>query len=29
MVFGCDAYVHITKENKSKLDEKVEKCILI
>jgi hypothetical protein len=28
-VFGCDAYVHIPKENKSKLDKKVEKCIII
>jgi hypothetical protein len=28
-VFGCDAYVHIPKENKSKLDKKDEKCIFI
>ena len=28
-VFGCDAYVHVPKENKSKLDKKVEKCIFI
>jgi hypothetical protein len=28
-VFGCDAYVHVTKENKSKLDKKAEKCIFI
>jgi hypothetical protein len=28
-VFGCDAYVHIPKENMSKLDKKVEKCIFI
>jgi hypothetical protein len=28
-VFGCDAYVHIPKENRSKLDKKVEKCIFI
>jgi hypothetical protein len=28
-VFGCDAYVHVQKENKSKLDNKSEKCIFI
>jgi hypothetical protein len=28
-VFGCEAYVHVPKENKSKLDKKVEKCIFI
>jgi hypothetical protein len=28
-VFGCDSYVHIPKENRSKLDNKVEKCIFI
>jgi hypothetical protein len=28
-VFGCEAYVHVTKENKSKIDKKVEKCIFI
>ena len=28
-LFGCDAYVHIPKENRSKLDKKVEKCIFI
>jgi hypothetical protein len=28
-VFGCEAYVHIPKENKSKLNKKVEKCIFI
>jgi hypothetical protein len=28
-VFGCDAYVHIPKENTSKLDKKAEKCIFI
>jgi hypothetical protein len=27
--FGCDAYVHVPKENESKLDNKVEKCIFI
>jgi hypothetical protein len=29
MVFGCDVYVHIPKENRSKLDKKAEKCIFI
>ena len=28
-VFGCDAYVHVLKENKSKLDKKGEKCNFI
>jgi hypothetical protein len=28
-VFGCDAYVHVLKENRSKLDNKAEKCIFI
>jgi hypothetical protein len=28
-VFGCDAYVHVPKENMSKLDKKVEKFIFI
>jgi hypothetical protein len=28
-VFGCDAYVHVSKENRSKLDKKVEKCTFI
>jgi hypothetical protein len=28
-VFGCDAYVHLLKENISKLDKKVENCIFI
>jgi hypothetical protein len=28
-VFGCEAYVHVPKENMSKLDKKVEKCIFI
>ena len=28
-VFGCDAYVHVPKKNKSKLDNKSEKCIFI
>jgi hypothetical protein len=28
-VFGCDSYVHIPKENRSKLDKKAEKCIFI
>jgi hypothetical protein len=25
----CDAYVHVPKENRSKLDKNVEKCIFI
>jgi hypothetical protein len=28
-VVGCQAYVHVPKENESKLDKKVEKCIFI
>jgi hypothetical protein len=28
-VFGCEAYVHVPKENESKLDNNVEKCIFI
>jgi hypothetical protein len=28
-VFGCDVYVHVPKENKTKLDKRVEKCIFI
>jgi hypothetical protein len=28
-VFGCDPYVHVPKENRSKMDKKVEKCIFI
>jgi hypothetical protein len=28
-VFGCDSYVHVLKENRSKLDNKDEKCIFI
>jgi hypothetical protein len=28
-VFGCDAYVHVPKENRSKVDNKSEKCIFI
>jgi hypothetical protein len=28
-VFGSDAYVHVPKENMSKLDKKVEKCIFV
>ena len=28
-VFGCDAYMHIPKEKRSKLDNKVVKCIFI
>jgi hypothetical protein len=29
IVFGCDAYVHVPKENRSKLDNKAEKCIFM
>jgi hypothetical protein len=28
-VFGCEAYVHVPKENRSKIDKKVGKCIFI
>jgi hypothetical protein len=28
-VFGCDAYVHVPKENMIKLDKKAKKCIFI
>jgi hypothetical protein len=28
-VFGCDAYVHVPKENRSKMDNKDEKFIFI
>jgi hypothetical protein len=28
-VFGCDAYVHVPRENRSNLDKKAEKCIFI
>eukprot|EP00253_Pinus_taeda_P028404 PITA_28404 len=28
-VFGCDAYVHVPKEKRTKLDSKYEKCIFI
>jgi hypothetical protein len=28
-VFVCDDYVHVPKENRSKLDDKVEKCTFI
>jgi hypothetical protein len=28
-VFGCDAYVHVPKENMIKIDKKAEKCIFI
>ena len=27
--FGCDAYVHVPKDKRSKLDNKAEKCICI
>jgi hypothetical protein len=28
-VFGCDAFVHVPKEKRSKLDKKEVKCIFI
>jgi hypothetical protein len=28
-VFGCEAYVHVPKENMSKLDKKAKQCIFI
>jgi hypothetical protein len=28
-VFGCEAYVHTLKENRSKLEKKAKKCIFI
>ena len=28
-VFGCDAYVHVPKEKRRKLDNKADKCIFI
>jgi hypothetical protein len=28
-LFGCDAYLHVPKENKSKMYKKIEKCIFI
>jgi hypothetical protein len=28
-LFGCDAFVHVPKEKKSKLDNKAIKCIFI
>jgi hypothetical protein len=28
-VCGCDSYVHVTKENRSKLDNKAKKCIFM
>jgi hypothetical protein len=28
-VFGCDAFVHVPKEKRSKLEKKVVKCIFI
>jgi hypothetical protein len=28
-VFGCDVYVHVPKKNRSKLDNKDEKCIFV
>jgi hypothetical protein len=28
-VFGCDAFLHVTKENRSKMNKKEAKCIFI
>ena len=28
-IFGCDAYVHVPKEKRTKLDNKSERCIFI
>ena len=28
-VFGCDAYVHVPKQKRTKLDNKSERCIFI
>ena len=28
-VFGCDAFVHVPKDKRNKLDSKAEKCIFI
>ena len=28
-VFGCDAFMHVAKEKRSKLDNKAEKCIFV
>ena len=28
-VFGCEAFVHVPKEKRSKLDNKAEKCIFV
>jgi hypothetical protein len=28
-VFGCDAFVHVPKEKRNKLDKKAVKCIFI
>ncbi len=28
-IFGCDAYVHIPKDKRKKLDFKSQKCILV
>ena len=29
IVFGCEAFMHVLKEKRSKLDNKAEKCIFI
>ena len=28
-VFGCDAFMHVPKDKRSKLDNKVEKCMFV
>jgi hypothetical protein len=28
-VFGCEAYVHVPKENMNKIDKNAEKCIFL
>jgi hypothetical protein len=29
IVFGCDAFMDVTKEKRSRLDNKAEKCIIV
>jgi hypothetical protein len=29
IVFSCDSYVHVPKENRSKMDNKANKCIFM
>ena len=28
-IFGCDAYAHVPKDERSKLDVKAQKCVLL